>query len=390
MALAHGARPGRAGRKDLNMTATSQGAEPSFELRISDRPMPAAERDQILAAPKFGAVFTDHMVTMRWSAGQGWHDGQLTAYGPLQFEPGTQVFHYAQEIFEGLKAYRQAGGAIVAFRPQANAARFNASARRMAMPELPEDAFIRAIELLVTQDRDWVPPGEGHSLYLRPFMIATQVGLGINQPSQEYLFVLIASPAGAYFSGGIKPVSVWLSEDYTRAAPGGTGETKCGGNYAGAFAGQQQAVDNGCEQVVWLDAAERRWVEEMGGMNLFFVSGPEADASLMTPALTGTLLPGITRDSLLTLGADLGLPVTEGRLSAGEWRAGCESGELTEVFACGTAAVITPVGRVKGARAEWLIGDGGAGPVTMRLREELMGIQYGDRPDPHGWVHKIC
>jgi branched-chain amino acid aminotransferase len=260
----------------------------------------------------------------------------------------------------------------------------------MAMPELPVDTFVRAIELLVSQDREWVPDGTGRSLYLRPFMIATQVGLGINQPSQAYLFALIASPAGAYFTGGAKPVSVWLSHEYTRAAPGGTGETKCGGNYAGSFAGQQQALDNGCDQVVWLDATERRWVEEMGGMNLFFVYGSGPSARIMTPALTGTLLPGVTRDSLLTLGRDLGYPAEEGRVSADDWQASCAAGELTEVFACGTAAVITPVGRVKSAAGQWVIGDGSPGPVTLRLREELVGLQHGERPDPHGWVHKIC
>jgi branched-chain amino acid aminotransferase len=221
-------------------------------------------------------------------------------------------------------------------------------------------------------------------------MIATQVGLGINRPSQSYQFTLIASPAAAYFPSGVKPVTVWLSEEYTRSAPGGTGAAKCGGNYAGSFAGQQQAVDNGCDQVVWLDAAERRWVEEMGGMNLFFVYGTGPDARIMTPALTGTLLPGVTRDSLLTLGRDLGYQTEEGTISADAWREACEAGELTEVFACGTAAVITPVGKVKGASAEWVIGDGTPGPVTRRLREELMGIQYGERPDPHGWIHKIC
>jgi len=372
------------------MTAISPSAEIEFDVYISDHPVPSAERERRLEAPGFGAVFTDHMVTVRWSADRGWHDGRLEPYGPFTLDPATQVFHYAQEIFEGMKAYRQAGGAVAAFRPWANAARFKSSARRMAMPQLPDEAFVRAIELLVTQDRAWVPDADGHSLYLRPFMIATQVGLGINRPSQSYLFALIASPAAAYFRSGIKPVTVWLSREYTRAAPGGTGETKCGGNYAGAFAGQQQAVDNGCDQVVWLDAAERRWVEEMGGMNLFFVYGTGRDAKIMTPALTGTLLPGVTRDSLLTLGRDLGYQVEEGKISVDDWRAGCEAGELTEVFACGTAAVITPVGTVKSASGGWVIGDGTPGPVTLRLREELMGIQYGERPDPHGWIHKIC
>jgi branched-chain amino acid aminotransferase len=343
-----------------------------------------------MATPGFGEVFTDHMVTIRWSAGRGWHDGQLTAYGPITLDPATSVLHYGQEIFEGLKAYVQAGGPVVAFRPQANAARFNLSAARMAMPELPERTFVRALEVLVGKDRDWVPSADGQSLYLRPFMIATQRGLGVNRPSSSYLFTVIASPVAAYFSGGLQPVSVWLSEDYTRAAPGGTGEAKCGGNYAAAFAGQHEAVSNGCDQVVWLDAAEHRWVEEMGGMNLFFVYGSGAEARIMTPAPTGTLLRGITRDSLLKLGPDLGIPAEEGRISVEQWRSGCTSGDITEVFACGTAAVITPVGVAKSAGQEWVIGDGKPGPVTMRLRDELLDIQYGRQPDPYAWIHPLC
>ena len=363
--------------------------EIDFALHPASDPVAAAERERLLADPGFGQVFTDHMVTIRWSVDRGWHDAQIGAYGPFTLDPATQVFHYAQEIFEGLKAYRQASGPIVAFRPQANAARFNRSAGRMAMPELPEAAFVRAIDLLVTQDREWVPTTEGHSLYLRPFMIATHRGLGVNRPSPSCLFALIASPAASYFSGDLRPVSVWLSEEYTRAAPGGTGAAKTGGNYAAAFAGQLQALDHGCDQVVWLDAAEHRWVEEMGGMNLFFVYGSGSDARIMTPALTGTLLPGITRDSLLTLAPELGIPASEGKISVDEWRAGCESGEITEVFACGTAAVVTPVGTIKGAAGGWTVGDATPGPVSMRLREELLGIQYGHLADPHGWIHKI-
>jgi branched-chain amino acid aminotransferase len=369
---------------------TSDSPEMGFDVRVSDHPVPAAERERILAAPRFGEVFTDHMVTIRWSLGQGWHDASLRPYGPFMLDPATTVFHYAQEIFEGLKAYRQAGGTIVAFRPYANAARFNRSADRMAMPRLPPDIFVRAIELLVEQDRDWVPTAEEHSLYLRPFMIATQKGLGVNHPSSSFQFTVIASPTGSYFASGVKPVSVWLSHEYTRAAPGGTGEAKCGGNYAAAFAGQQQAVDHGCDQVVWLDAFERTWIEEMGGMNLFFVYGEGPQARIMTPALTGTLLPGVTRDALLKLAPDCGIPAEEGKMSADGLRSGCESGEITEVFACGTAAVITPVGTIKSADGEWTVGDGTGGPVTMRLREELLGIQYGHRPDPYGWMHKIC
>jgi branched-chain amino acid aminotransferase len=361
-----------------------------FDIQLSDHRVTSAERERLLAAPGFGQVFTDHMISITWTEDRGWHDARLQPYGPLTLDPATQVFHYAQELFEGLKAYRRADGTIIAFRPYANAARFNRSCVRMAMPQLPEDMFVRSLELLVTTDHEWVPTAEGHSLYLRPFMIATQRGLGVNSPSSSYQFIVIASPSAAYFTGGVKPVSVWLSKDYTRAAPGGTGAAKCGGNYAAAFVAQAQAVREGCDQVVWLDANEHRWVEEMGGMNLFFVYGSGADAKMLTPALTGTLLPGVTRDSLLTLAPDLGIPAEEGRISIDEWRNGNASAQLTEVFACGTAAVITPVGRVKGPDGEWLVGSGEPGPVTMRLREELVGIQYGELPDPYGWLHKIA
>ncbi len=363
-----------------------------FDIRPARHPVPNAQREAMLRSPGFGQLFTDHMITLRWSAELGWHDGRLEPYGPFTFDPATLVFHYAQELFEGLKAYRQGNGSINLFRPEANAARFNRSAQRMAMPELPEATFIRALELLVTQDRNWVPAEEGNSLYLRPFMVATQRGLGLNRPSNEYLFCVIASPAAAYFSGGARPVTVWLSEDYTRAAPGGTGAFKCGGNYGASFVAQRQAVERGCDQVVWLDATEHRWVEEMGGMNLFFVHDPaDGGAPLIsTPPLTGTLLPGITRDSLLKLAPELGISATEDRISVAEWKRQCISGEMTEAFACGTAAVITPVGKVRGESAEWVVGDGQPGPVTMRLRRELISIQYGHQRDPFGWVYNVC
>src|SRR5215472_2141160 len=368
----------------------SPDPELDFEISASQSPVPADQRAQMLAAPGFGSVFTDHMAKIRWTDDLGWHDARIEPYGPITLDPAAQVLHYGQEIFEGLKAYTQADGSVAAFRPEANAARFNRSAARLAMPELPESLFVRAIELLVAQDQAWVPTAEGHSLYLRPFMIATETGLGVNRPSSSYQFMVIASPVAGYFGGEIKPVTVWLSEDYTRAAPGGTGEAKCGGNYAAAFAGQQQALDHGCDQVVWLDAPERQWVEEMGGMNVCFVYGRGSDARIMTPALTGSLLPGITRDSLLKLAPDLGIPAYEGRISVSDWRAGCASGEITEVFACGTAAVITPIGTVRSDSGDWTIGDGTAGRITSLLREELVGIQYGRKPDRYGWVHRLA
>ncbi|WP_329136970.1 branched-chain amino acid aminotransferase [Streptomyces sp. NBC_01476] len=358
--------------------------KPTIELKPSAHPLADAEREAILASPGFGRHFTDHMVTIKWTEGRGWHDAQLVPYAPLSLDPANMTLHYAQTIFEGLKAYQQPDGTVATFRPEANALRFQASSRRLAMPELPVETFIEACEVLVAQDRAWVPSEGEASLYLRPFMIATEIGLGV-RPSNEYLFLVIASPAGAYFSGGVKPVSVWLSEEYVRAAPGGTGAAKTGGNYAASLVAQAQAIEHGCDQVVWLDAIERRWIEEMGGMNLYFVYGDR----IVTPELTGSLLPGITRDSLLTIAADLGYEVAEGRISVDDWKRGNEDGSITEVFACGTAAVITPVGSVKSTRADWSVGDGGSGEVTMRLRAALLDIQTGHAADPHGWMHPL-
>jgi len=346
-----------------------------------------AERERLLANPGFGQIFTEHMVRIQWNTTRGWHDAELTAYGPLSVDPGTVVLHYAQAVFEGLKVFRQADGAVAAFRPGAHAARFRASARRLALPELPEDTFVEAIDLLLEADHEWVPSAPDHSLYLRPLMYASEVTLSVH-PADSVTFLLIASPSGSYFPRGVKPVTVWLSEDFSRAAPGGTGAAKTGGNYAGGLLAQAQAAEQGCDQVVLLDSQEHRWVEEMGGMNLFFVFGKGRDARLLTPALTGTLLPGITRDSLLALGRDLGYSVEEGRISVDQWRSGCEDGSLTEVFACGTAAVITPVGAVKSARGSWTVGDGGPGDVSMRLRQALVDIQRGSAPDPHGWLYR--
>jgi len=360
----------------------------TIALKPTSQPLAESERAARLAEPGFGRYFTDHMITARWAAGRGWHDAELRPYAPFEMDPATMVIHYGQSIFEGLKAYRQADGTIATFRPLMNARRFDRSAARLAMPPLPERVFIDAIETLVRQDHEWVPTGAGQSLYLRPFMFATEVGLGV-RPASEYLFALTASPAGAYFPRGVKPVSVWLSEEYTRAAPGGTGEAKCSGNYAASLVAQAQAAEQGCDQVVWLDAVTHRWVEEMGGMNLFFVYGAGDSVTLMTPALTGTLLPGITRDSLLTLAPDLGYAVEEGRISTDEWQAGNLDGSISEVFACGTAAVITPVGLVKHAGGEWTVGDGEPGPVTRRLRQALLEIQHGAAPDGHGWMHPL-
>ncbi|MEU2560245.1 branched-chain amino acid aminotransferase [Streptomyces longispororuber] len=358
---------------------------PTIELKPTSTPAQAAEREAVLASPGFGRHFTDHMVTIRWTEGRGWHDGQLVPYGPLSLDPATTVLHYAQEIFEGMKAYRQPDGSVAMFRPEANARRFQSSARRLAMPELPVETFIEACDALVRQDVDWVPAHGGEeSLYLRPFMIATEVGLGV-KPANEYLFVVIASPAGAYFPGGVKPVSIWLSEDRVRAVPGGMGDAKTGGNYAASLLAQAEAAEKGCDQVAYLDAVEHKWVEELGGMNLYFVYGDK----IVTPSLSGSILEGITRDSLLTVARDLGYASEEARVSIDQWQADTENGSLTEVFACGTAAVITPVGTVKARRGEWTHSGGRPGEVTMKLRDALLDIQRGVAEDKHDWMHRL-
>jgi branched-chain amino acid aminotransferase len=378
------------------MTDTLSDSRTSSRMFTGDVPVvvedvrrrPPAERQALLADPGFGRYFTDSMFVARYRAGEGWYDARLTAYAPLQMDPSTAALHYAQSIFEGLKAYAQPDGSVATFRPEANAARFTRSAKRLAMPPVPEDAFLAAVDALVDADRDWVPTGPDQTLYLRPYQLASEPFLGV-RPANEYLFLVIASPAGAYFSRGVQPVSVYLSEDYIRAAPGGTGEAKCAGNYAASLLAQEQAAAAGCDQVVWLDALEKRYVEEMGGMNLFFVLGEGNDAELVTPELTGTLLPGITRDSLITLAADLGYRVSERRFSVEEWRQGAADGSISETFACGTAAVITPVGDVKARTGDFVIGDGTPGPISMRLRQALLDIQHGRVADTHGWLHRV-
>ena len=373
----------------MTMSASLGSSESTgFTRTLSTNPRSDDDRAQILAAPGFGRHFTDHMVIVDYDVETGWHDARLVPYGPFSIDPASMVLHYGQEIFEGIKAYAQPDGSVATFRPLANAARLNRSAARLGMPALPEDLFVESLRELVTVDRAWVPTGNEESLYFRPFMFAAEVGLGV-RPANKYVYSVIASPAGAYFSGGIKPVSVWWSTEYVRAAPGGTGAAKTGGNYAASLAAQAEAAAKGCDQVVWLDAVERRWVEEMGGMNLFFVFGSGSQIEIVTPELTGSLLPGVTRDSILQIARDRGYTATERRISTDEWAKANESGELTEVFACGTAAVITPVGAVKHAEGEFDIAGGGTGAITMELREALTSLQRGTTPDPHGWMSTL-
>jgi branched-chain amino acid aminotransferase len=346
-------------------------------------PLSAERRAEVLAAPGFGRVFTDHMVVATWTADDGWRDARLQPYGPLSLDPATHVFHYGQAIFEGFKAYAWPDGSLATFRPHANGERFARSARRLALPELPVEDFVAASDLLVRTDAAWVPTAPGTSLYLRPFMMATEVGLGV-RPASDVTFLLIASPAGSYFSAGPKPVTIWLSEEYTRAAPGGTGAAKCAGNYAASLVAQQEAIANGCEQVLFLDAVERRWVEELGGMNVFFVLD---DGTLVTPELTGSILAGVTRDTILTLAADLGHDVEERRVDIDEWRKGADTGRITEVFACGTAAVVSSVGTLRWRGGEVSMPAGT--PVADEVRDALTGIQRGTAPDRRGWMHLV-
>jgi branched-chain amino acid aminotransferase len=345
-----------------------------------------AERSRVLADPGFGRYFSDHMASSAWDAERGWHDTRLERVRPLALHPGTSVLHYGQAVIEGLKAYRHDDGSVWAFRPEQNAARLQRSCRRIALPEVPTALFLEALESLVSLDRDWVPSGGESSLYLRPFVFATEETLA-NRPSTQAEFHLLASPAGSYFPRGVEPISVWISTSYVRAAPGGTGAAKFAGNYAAGFLAQSEGDRHGCDQVLFLDAVERRWVEELGGMNVMAVLG---DGTLVTSPTSGSILEGITRDSLLQLAADLGLPVEERPVSIDELEAGAASGEVAELFACGTAAVVTPIGTLVREDAVIRFGDGGTGPVTARLRRTLLDLQYARTPDPHAWLHPLC
>lgn len=341
-------------------------------------------RAELLVDPGFGRVFTDHMVTVKWTPTAGWHEAQVRAREPFQLDPAAAVLHYAQEIFEGLKAYRTGNGGVSLFRAEENARRFNRSADRMAMPTIPEELFLGAVEALVNIDRDWIPGGDG-SLYLRPFMFANEAFLGV-RPAAEYIFCVIACPVGAYFKGGAKPVTVWATDKYSRAAPGGTGAAKCGGNYAASLLAQAEAIENGCDQVVFLDAAQHRWVEELGGMNVFFVFD---DGSIQTPPLSGTILSGVTRDSIIALAKARGHEVREAPYDFDTWKADASSGRLREAFACGTAAVIAAIGEIRYPGGSFKIADGQDGAITLALRAELTGLQRGSVPDPYGWRRVI-
>lgn len=358
-----------------------------FEVVRNPNPLPDAEREAIIANPTFGTHFTDHQVVVVWEKDKGWHSHSVIPYGPIQMDPSSAVLHYGQEIFEGIKAYRHQDGSIWTFRPEANAARLQRSARRMALPELPTEVFVESLKQLIAVDGAWVPAPEGEkTLYFRPFEIAAENFLGV-RAAHRAEYRVIASPVGPYFTGGIKPVSIWIALDSARAGKHGTGEAKTGGNYAASLLAQAEGYEQGCSQVMFLDAETGTYIEELGGMNLFFVF---KDGHVVTPSLDGTILHGITRDSVITLLKDRGHEVQERRFALSELRAGVASGEIVEVFACGTAAVITPVGILKSREEEIVIGDNEPGDLTVEMRKELTGIQYGTVADRHSWMHKLA
>ncbi|WP_291794215.1 branched-chain amino acid aminotransferase [Brevibacterium sp.] len=360
-----------------------------FALKKNPQPQSDAVREAILAAPAFGTQFTDHMAHIRFTTEQGWHGHELIPYGPLTLDPAAAVLHYAQEIFEGMKAYRHADGSVWTFRPEKNAARLNRSAGRLALPQMVEEDFIESLRVLVQADSSWVPTPKDEqdevSLYLRPFTISAERFLGL-RPTQQADYYVIASPAGAYFSGGVKPVSIWLSQNLKRAGRGGTGFAKCGGNYAASTEAMIEAGQKGCQQVMFTDAVDGTHLEELGGMNLMLVT---SDGRLITPEVSETILDGVTRRSLLDLAPSLGLTPEERPVTVEEWRTGVADGTIVEAFACGTAAVITPIGAL--VSEDFTVDHGDEpGEITMKLRKPLLDIQYGRAEAPEGWMVRLA
>jgi branched-chain amino acid aminotransferase len=357
-----------------------------FAVIKSDSPLPDADRIELLKNPAFGVNFTDHQVIIEWTKENGWHNARVEPYGPMLMDPASAVFHYGQEIFEGIKAYRHEDGSIHTFRPRDNGVRMQKSAHRMALPELPVELFVESLRQLIQVDGDWVPePVNEKTLYIRPFEIAAESFLGV-RAAERAEYRVIASPVGPYFTGGIKPVKIWVALDSARAGRYGTGEAKTGGNYAASLLAQGEGYENGCSQVLFLDAETHTYIEELGGMNVFFVY---KDGHVVTPSLSGTILRGITRDSIIQLLKDRKISVEERTVTLDEIRDAYNSGEITEIFACGTAAVVTPIGQLKSKFETIGPDDAQAGELTMSIREELTGIQYGRVQDRHNWLVKL-
>lgn len=328
----------------------------------------------------FGHIFTDHMFIMNYDEGQGWHDARIVPYGDITLSPAAMVFHYGQTMFEGLKAYKGDNGKVYLFRPDMNAKRANSSNDRLCIPRIPEDDFVQAVKAVVDIDRDWIPEEPGTSLYVRPFVIAIDDHLGVS-PAKSYLFMVILSPSGAYYESGLAPVGIWIEDEYVRAVRGGIGFAKTGGNYAASLAAQVKAHDGGYSQVLWLDGVERKYIEEVGAMNIVF----KINGKIVTPMLNGSILPGITRNSVLQVCRDWGYEVEERRISVDELIEAAHSGALEEVFGTGTAAVVSPVGKLRYKDEVFNIGDGGIGELTQKLYDEITGVQWGKREDNRGW-----
>ena len=332
----------------------------------------------------FGHIFTDHMFIMNYDEGQGWHDARIVPFHNITLSPAAMVFHYGQTMFEGLKAYKGDNGEVYLFRPDMNAKRANNSNKRLCIPSIPEEDFVQAVKAVVDIDRDWIPDEPGTSLYIRPFVISTDDHLGV-APSKSYLFMVILSPSGAYYESGLAPVGIWIEDDYVRAVRGGIGFAKTGGNYAASLAAQVKAHDDGYSQVLWLDGVERKYIEEVGAMNIVF----KIAGKVVTPMLNGSILPGITRDSVLTLCRDWGYEVEERKISVDELIEAAHNGTLEEVFGTGTAAVVSPVGKLRYKDEVFEIGGGKIGELTQKLYDELTGIQWGKRPDTRGWRQTV-
>lgn len=354
-------------------------------MSIAINPLAASARGVCPEEFSFGSTFSDHMFTQDYAPGKGWHDAEVAAYHALTLDPSAAVLHYSQEIFEGLKAYRNPQGSINLFRPHENFKRFNRSAKRMVMPEVDEQLHFDALKSLIELDHAWVPAQPGSSLYIRPTMIATSAKLGLGA-SANYTHFIITGPAGSYFQGGFQPISVYIADKYRRAVAGGVGEAKTGGNYAASLYASEEVAKLGYSQVLWLDAIEGKYVEEVGAMNICFVY---ENKRIVTPSLSGSILPGITRDSILKLAPTLGYEVSEERLDVHQILADIESGKITESFGCGTAAVISPVGKLCLLGKEYTINDNQSGKIAQHLYDQLTGIQYGTIEDPFDWIEEV-
>ncbi len=359
---------------------SKKGREMEFKVTKTEKPKVKPEASTL----KFGATFTDHMFVMEYTVEKGWHDGRIEPYGPISLDPSCTVFHYGQEMFEGLKAYKSAEGKVLLFRPEMNGERTNRTCQRLCMPEMDVDLYVDAVKAIVDVDQDWIPTEPGTSLYIRPFMIATQPYLGVS-PSASYKFIIILSPVGPYYSKGLAPTSLYVEDKYARSVVGGTGEAKCGGNYAAGMLAQKEASEKGFDQILWLDGVNRKYVEEVGTSNAFFVIGDE----VVTPPLGGTILPGITRNSVMHLLSDLGYKVVEKKITIDEVIAAIESGELKESFATGTAAVISPVGELSYKGELFTINNKEIGKVAQLTYDSICGIQTGKLEDKFGWTVEV-